>query len=397
VIGVCVTLLVAAVAVPAAYLIRGRLAEQHFKDAVAAFATAWRSGTLETVAYQGAAGPEVAKQAAAITAGLTPAAKDNPAAVDVVSTHGPSDGAGSVALRVRWALGQGRSWQYDTAANLRDSDGAWRVEWSPAVVHPKLTAGQVFTTSRTPATRGEILGADKETLVTQRQVVNVGIQPGRAKDRRAAAAAVAALVDVDAADLTKRVLAASPTAFVDVITLREEDYQPLKSRLQPIPGTVFQRTTRSLGPSAGFARALLGTTGPATKEIVDASKGRVTATDVTGLSGLQRRYDAQLAGTAGLTVQAGPPPGAASGAAASGAAASGTAGNAAGAAAPAVLFTVPPVNGTDLRLTLDVAVQQAAEAALAKSGKPWWRSGRARARYWRSPTGRPPPRGTTAP
>jgi cell division protein FtsI/penicillin-binding protein 2 len=361
VIGVTVVLLLAAAAVPAAYLVRQRLAAEHFRDAVAAFATAWHDGHLEAVPYRGATGADVAKQAAAVTAGLTPAATDLPAAVEVASTQGPDGGAGSATLRVRWDLGQNRNWQYDTSVALVDADGAWRVTWTPAVVHPSLTAGQTLTATGTPAVRGRILGAGGQVLVTDRPVVVVGIQPGRAKDRRAAAAAVAAVVDVDAAELTKRVVAAAPSAFVDVITLREPDYQAVRDRLQPIPGAVFQRTTRPLAPTAGFARALLGTVGPATKEIVDASKGRIRAGDVTGLSGVQRRYDAQLAGTAGLTVRARSVP------------AAQNAGQNAGQnadAEPEPLFTAPAANGADLTLTLDQDTQVAAEAALARSTKP---------------------------
>ncbi|HEY6794627.1 MAG TPA: penicillin-binding transpeptidase domain-containing protein [Kineosporiaceae bacterium] len=350
VIGVLVAVLAVGAAVPAAYLVRDHLAKQHLREAVSAFATAWRSGRLETVRYHGVTGTEAARQAAAITAGLTTSVNDVPVGVDLGPMTGPSDGRGSASLHVRWDLGGGLRWQYDTTVSLVDS-GGWQVDWSPAVVHPKLIAGQIMTTSRTSAGRGQITGAGGQVLVTQRPVVLVGIQPSRAKDRRSAAAAAAAVVGVDAADLTRRVLTASPNAFVDVIVLREEDYEAVKARLLPIPGVVFQRTTRSLAPSAGFARALLGTTGPATKEIVDASQGRVRAGDVTGLSGVQRRYDAQLAGTPGTIVQAVP-------------AATG------GPTSPITLYSVPPVNGTDLAVTLDLRVQQAAEAALAASAGP---------------------------
>ena len=360
VIGVVATLVVVAVAAPTAWYLRERQARDRFHQAVTSFAAAWRSGHLEGVRYEGATGADVARQVAATAAALTPAATDVPAAVDVTSTSGPTDGAGTAALHVRWDLGAGRTWQYDTSVRLRDGDAGWQVQWSPAVVHPRLAAGQVLTTSRTPATRGRILGAGGQVLVSERPVVVVGIQPNRAKDPRGAATAVAAVVGVDAAALTQRVLAAAPGAFVDAITLREADYQGVRDRLQPIPGAVFQRATRSLAPTAGFARALLGTTGPATKEIVDAAKGRVAASDVTGLSGIQRSYDAQLAGTPGLTVQAAAPAGPAG-------AGSGSANQA---AAPVTLFTVPPVAGSDVTLTLDVKIQEAAEAALAGTGKP---------------------------
>ena len=58
-----------------------------------------------------------------------------------------------------------------------------------------------------------------------------------------------------------------------------------------------------LAPTRDFARPVIGTVGEATKEIVDESDGAVVAGDQVGLSGLQRRYDAQLRGTPGVRVQ----------------------------------------------------------------------------------------------
>ena len=102
VIAVCAVLLVAAAAVPAAYLIRGRLAEQHFRDAASGFAAAWRSGRLETVAYRGTTGADVAKQAATITAGLTPAAKDTPSADKWAPSASGSPGGRTVGAGSNW-------------------------------------------------------------------------------------------------------------------------------------------------------------------------------------------------------------------------------------------------------------------------------------------------------
>jgi cell division protein FtsI/penicillin-binding protein 2 len=348
VIGVAVALVVAA-AIPVTLVIRYRQAVDRLHSAVAGFAAAWQAGTLDKVAYRGAIGADVAKQAATVTAGLTDAATDRPAAVTVLGVDGPNGDSGTGRVRVRWQLAPGRSWQYDTSARFRDDAGAWKLEWSPSVVHPQLGAGQVLTTTRTPAGRGQIVGARGEVLVAERSVVTVGIQPNRTTDKAGTAAAVAAAVNVDATALTKRVLAAAPTAFVEVITLRQTDYQALRDRLQPIPGAVFQQSSRALAPSAGFARSLLGTVGTATKEVVDASQGRVRAGEVTGLSGIQRTYDAQLSGTPGLSVRAAPAGGSGTG---------------------TVLFSAAPVDGATVTLSLDATVQKAAEAALAGAPKP---------------------------
>ncbi|HYJ74008.1 MAG TPA: penicillin-binding transpeptidase domain-containing protein, partial [Kineosporiaceae bacterium] len=236
----------------------------------------------------------------------------------------------------------GRRWTYDTTARLADAGGRWAIDWSPTLVHPALTGSASLTASRTQPTRGRILGARQEELAGPRDVVFIGIEPDRAGDAATTAAKVAALVDVDAGQLTRAVRAAKPTAFVDVITLRSQAYAPLAGELAAIPGVVTRKGTLPLGRTATFARALLGSVGPATKEIVDASDGRVRAGDLAGLSGLQRTYDAQLAGTPGLVVKAG----------------------------KSVVLSAPATAGKDVTTTLDATVQSAAESALGSATRP---------------------------
>ena len=105
-----------------------------------------------------------------------------------------------------------------------------------------------------------------------------------------------------------------------------------------------------LPPSPNFAKPLLGSVGPATAEIVEASDGQVKAGDTVGLSGLQLALDAQLRGAPGVEVYAA---------------------NDADAKLGAKLGTVtPPVAGKPVRLTLDRAVQAAADATLAAESRP---------------------------
>jgi cell division protein FtsI/penicillin-binding protein 2 len=103
---------------------------------------------------------------------------------------------------------------------------------------------------------------------------------------------------------------------------------------------VFATGTLPLAPTRTFARALLGSAGPATAELIAESGGRLHAGDVTGLSGLQARYDRRLAGTAGLRVVARNPTGV------------------------TTLFSREPIAGRPVVTTLDERVQSAADAAL---------------------------------
>ena len=90
--------------------------------------------------------------------------------------------------------------------------------------------------------------------------------------------------------------------FVDVITLREPDYQKVAAQLAPIPGLVLRDLNEPLSPSHDFARSLLGTVGPVTKEIVAASNGRYVSGDVGGLGGLEKDFDATLGGSPGFQI-----------------------------------------------------------------------------------------------
>lgn len=248
------------------------------------------------------------------------------------------------ALAVTWTLPGGATWRYSLPATVtRGEDGTWSPPSTPRV-HPDLEPGQKLRLRRTQPERAPVLGRDGSPVVSTQDVVDVGLQRARITGSVATTVTkVAALLDVEAASLRKRVEAAQPTTFVDVITLRMSDYDAVRSQLRPIPGVVLRARQQALAPTREFARALLGTVGPVTAEIIDKGEGRYAPGDFAGVSGLQAQYDERLAGTAGVTVEP-----------------------AAGAGETAdALFTTQPQPGEPVRTSLDPAVQRAADAALA--------------------------------
>ncbi|MER2137506.1 MAG: penicillin-binding transpeptidase domain-containing protein, partial [Arthrobacter sp.] len=100
-------------------------------------------------------------------------------------------------------------------------------------------------------------------------------------------------------------------------------------------------STLSMAPTRTFARALLGSAGEATAELIEESDGRLSPGDVTGLSGLQREYDELLRGADAVSVRILSPEGAQS----------------------AALFELPGQRG-ELRTTLDSGLQVLAESVL---------------------------------
>ncbi len=248
--------------------------------------------------------------------------------------------------------GDGERWDYTTAADLTRVDDAWQVTWDPSLVELSLVERERLSLDDTPADRGPITGADDRAIVAPRDVVLIGLDKTKltaaqvsAGQVTASAQAIATALDIDAAAYVRSAEAAGAKAFVEAIVLRaEEATSAVPPDFADIPGAVAIPTQRDLAPSRGFAAAILGSVGEATKEIIDASGGEVEAGDVVGLSGLQARYDDRLAGTGGLSVVA------------------------TGADDDRVVHEVAAVAGTPLRTTLDIDLQTKAEAALADIG-----------------------------
>jgi cell division protein FtsI/penicillin-binding protein 2 len=286
--------------------------------------------------------------------------------VEVTALRRSDDETGAIAeLAVTWPLDAERRWSYVSSVKLEappggdedrvgapgpaGGDAAWRVAWTPAVVHPELGVDERLELARLPAQRGEILALDGSVLVGDRPVVLVGIRPDQTPDPAAAARQVAAAVGVDDVDLERRVRDAQPSAVVNAITLRAAAFDEVRGALEAIPGVVLTEAQQSLAPTRDFARALLGTVGPATAEIAAASQGRIREGESTGLSGIQASQDEVLAGTIGLSIRvvsSGP------------------------GADPVVLEEFPAVPGGTITVTLDPRVQQVADETVAAASNP---------------------------
>ncbi len=315
------------------------------------FAKAWSARDFSGVDFVGDVTPAQVKtefdtltknlraDAVAVTAGdVAPVAgNDNSVQADRATLH------------VTWTLPAGQAWSYDTAVELDDVNDVWRVNWLPSVVLPSLDPGDTLRYTKVDAKRATILDGAGQPLIVNRPVVDVGIEPSKAGPvgLDAAAKQMAAAAHVDEASLAKRLKAATPDQFVDVITLRDPDFAPVAAAVNAVPGVVLHHLELPLSPSHDFARALLGSVGSVTAEIVDKSKGRYVAGDVAGLSGLEKEFDETLGGTPGYRVDIVHPSSGGS------------------APLPTAVASRPAVDGKPLSTTLDQRVQNAADQALA--------------------------------
>jgi len=239
------------------------------------------------------------------TAGMAPLKPS----VSVASVEGTGDGEAVATLNYVWDVNAtDNDYRYDTTVALQRGDGdEWQVRLTSTAVHPDLAPEDHLVREVSPAPRGNILGAGGQVLVTERPVWRVGIDKTRIPEEEleASAAALAAFLELDPAPFTEQVLAAGPEAFVEAITLRQDSVSPppvFQSEVAAIPGAAALNSTLSLAPTRTFARALLGSAGEATAELIENSDGALSPGDVTGLSGLQREYDDVLRGSDPVTV-----------------------------------------------------------------------------------------------
>ena len=322
------------------------------------FAAAVTSGDFDDVAVTDPtlSSTQVGEQVDFTLAGLLAAAAGRPT-VDVTDVErGAASEAGTASATVRfsWTFPGDRVWTYDTGWVLAETASAeagrsWRVALDPAGLLPRGAGTGAVRVVRVPVARGRILDVTGRSLVPGGGTVTVGIRRSRTTDPEATARSAARLTGVDADELVARVLAAGPDDFVEVATLERSAYDLIRAEIQPLPGTVFTEQEGETDLPASFARGVLGSTGPASAEVAQASEGAVAEGDLTGLSGIQAGRNADLAGSPGLRIEL------------VAADDSGT---------TTVLHEFPGKPGTDVTVTLDVAVQQAADATLAVSSLP---------------------------
>ncbi|MFC4067749.1 penicillin-binding transpeptidase domain-containing protein [Actinoplanes subglobosus] len=328
------------------------------EDSVKAFVDGWAGGKIGDVGFVTAAGGKIA--ASEVQSQINGLYGDLTGLPLTVTTAGATQEDGdnaSTPITVKWTLPGGVEWSYgSTIRSTQAGKDGWSVVWEPAVVQPELVAGEKLRLRRVAATRAGILDTKGEVLVGPQKVTIVGVSPERITDLTQLQKDLAESfdkinVDVDMSDLKDRVAKADPGAFIDLISLRQSDYQKIRSEVRPLPGTVFRDETRQLAPTRAFARALLGTVDPATEEDLAAKPGVLLAGDQTGHGGLQQKYDDLLRGTAGLSVVI-----------ARDATDGGT--------EDTKLFTSEPIAGKPIKVTLDTRVQNAADTALAAEKQP---------------------------
>ena len=349
------------------------------------FAVRLEQGRLDGLTFAFTETSVAVEEYAQLVAELGPFSIDaRPGPIEVV------DSANATApMLVDWRLEDGTAFTTEGEVDLVLLGTAWRVDWEPAVLEASLDPGDVLVRQRVVAARAPILARDGTALVDNRPVVGIGVIPRQAGEIAPLSEALGPLVFRDPADI-RQLIAPSPSdATVIVATLTAEDAAANEAQLLALPGVVLEPSTFPLAPDNRFARALLGRSAEVTAEIIGEHPELFVAGDIAGRSGLQREYNAQLAGQPGFEIRVrrrfpGANPGTPSttnptststptvDSPAEGQAGAGTGGQSAAEETtdPDIVYREAPVPGVPLQLTIDPRVQRAAEDALTRTELP---------------------------
>jgi cell division protein FtsI/penicillin-binding protein 2 len=313
----------------------------------AAYLEAWGRGDWAAMHAQVAAPPaDFAKRHTAMTEALrvTQASfAPGPATV--------SDDRAEVPFQARLRLRALGEWPYAGLLRLVRRDDRWRVDWSPATLHPEMTPDLRFQRTRSWPERAPILAADGSELAGPGAVVTVSIVGERVKDPAEVADALVEHVEVPRA-AARRALADAerrPNQAVPVATLPEIDYQAVRDAIYPVPGLSFQEGVGREYDGPASARMLLGSVGPVTADDLKELGAPYQAGDQVGHgNGLEAAFERRLAGTPSGEVRL-----------------AGRDGE-----AVKVLHRFAGKDGQPVETTLDPLAQRAAENALDPVGKP---------------------------
>jgi len=240
---------------------------------------------------------------------------------------------------------------WDGSLPLVHSPSGWLITWNPSEIYPGLRAEQHLTVKRVWPARASIVGSDGSVLAGDQAIVQIGLEPDHMKtpaDLAAVKFAMKTLLDVDPATIDKVLHAPGvrPFYFLPVTTISRlpaDRYQRIHDALLPINGIIFRPAHGVVAVDPVLASEILGNVGEITAERLHQLGAPYAVGDQVGLSGLQSTFEKRLAGTPRTDV---------------------VIADAHGASVRAIK-RYPGKAPQSVQITIDLATQRAAEAALA--------------------------------
>ena len=253
---------------------------------VAQFVAAWQSLKPDAIGALTTEPGTATQEVAALVKNLGPAKL----AIKAGSPQATDTNTASATADFGWTLTAGQSWKYTATWNFTRSGPtqAWKAQWAPALINPKLGEGQRVALRTTDAADGSVLDRRNQQILAPTTIYSVVLLPEKAGDVTAAARSLAdTLGKVDPSVTIASVLAglkaSKPATGYTVTNLRAAEYQTVRGRLDAIPGISIPSTTRNLPPTKDFAKILLSQAEPVAQKLAAGKPGwEIVSIDATG-------------------------------------------------------------------------------------------------------------------
>lgn len=154
----------------------------------------------------------------------------------VAVTSSDPDDQNTATLHYVWTFGSGRTLAYDAPATATQVGDDWRVQWTPADLHPNLRDGLAFQYSDDKNFLTPVVDRDGQPLLSWQTIGVVNLS----RDDAEAGTQLAPLLQQFAPTITPETIAdqfaGSSDAQVTVVKLREADLAVVRDQLAAIPG-----------------------------------------------------------------------------------------------------------------------------------------------------------------
>ena len=193
--------------------------------------------------------------------------------------------------------------EWDGTIALVHPDAGWRIRWNANLLFPGLGSGRHVAVTRGWPKRAPILAADGSVLAGDQSVVQIGLRPDHMKtaaDLVAVKFGMQAQLGVASADIDKALAQpwVRPDLFVPIKSVpNDAKYQDIRKVLYPIPGIIFQAGSGVTAVDQMLESEILGRVGEITADRLKELGAPYKAGDTVGLSGMQNVYETRLAGT----------------------------------------------------------------------------------------------------
>jgi hypothetical protein len=199
-----------------------------------------------------------------------------------------AEDTGSVTYRYTWHLPKNRTWTYNGQLNMLRDEGRWEVRWSATGLHPRLGEHQTFALRADPPRRASVNeGGGTDVLVP-------GYLYHYALDAKSAGSALMptarAVVDalrpfdntLDPQRLAEQ--ASSSNDPLTLITLRQSDHDRVAGAIGALPGVVISPQAELLPTDDSFAPDIVNEVKSAVVEQLDGQAGwRVVTVNQNGV------------------------------------------------------------------------------------------------------------------